>query len=375
TYGCEWDRRGWLPWSQHSLNFLERAWCGESRMAVIMAVGGQEVMSAQQFAQWQEDQSASGDVLEELRREVARHRRMSNFRQLRVVSGSAVLDHLSSDAPDASSAPLAVLVRPLSEDAEGHRALCQAASQGDAAEVKRWLDAPLDPSFAGQDLCSPLHFAAEHGHDEVARLLLEANADRNKVARCLLQADAALDKTEDDRRTPLHFAAENGHDEVACCLLAAGADPDKTDTDSWTPLHFAAANGHTEVARCLLRYGATTGKADDLGRVPLHFAADDGHAEIVHCLLAAGADKDKASKFGLTPLHLAAEEGHLEVVRCLLKAGADKGKTNFRGHTPRHFASLNGHEEVVRCLEAFADVRAKRTREHSMPCAKRARQS
>ena len=44
------------------------------------------------------------------------------------------------------------------------------------------------------------------------------------------------------------FAAQNGHQQVARALLEAGADVNATEEDDYTALMFACQNGHLEVA-------------------------------------------------------------------------------------------------------------------------------
>ena len=52
--------------------------------------------------------------------------------------------------------------------------------------------------------------------------------------------------------TPLHLAAEHGHMEVIRILLEHKADKDKSSPHGLTPLRLAALNGHTEVVKLLL---------------------------------------------------------------------------------------------------------------------------
>ena len=91
----------------------------------------------------------------------------------------------------------------------------------------------LDPTRG--TLCT----AADRGHAEVMRQLLDGGADVNKT-------------TTDDSCMPLFTAAQVGHAEVMRQLLDGGADVNKATTnDSCTPLFTAAQVGHAEVARQL----------------------------------------------------------------------------------------------------------------------------
>ncbi|CAJ1395623.1 unnamed protein product [Effrenium voratum] len=80
-------------------------------MAVIMAIGGEEVMSAEELAAWLQDQlgarRAGASFVDQLRREVAQRRGLSNFRQLRILSASGASTSGSWDAVG----PFSVIVR------------------------------------------------------------------------------------------------------------------------------------------------------------------------------------------------------------------------------------------------------------------------
>ena len=65
-------------------------------------------------------------------------------------------------------------------------------------------------------------FAAQNGHDQCARALLEAKANVNHQSN--------------DGRTALMQASKNGHDLCARALLEAGSDPNKAEEDGWTAL-------------------------------------------------------------------------------------------------------------------------------------------
>ena len=68
------------------------------------------------------------------------------------------------------------------------------------------------------------------------------------------EGKADVDKVDDKGCTPLIMAAQNGHMEVVRFLVEEGkADVDKATTDDGsTPLLLAAQKGHTEVVRFLV---------------------------------------------------------------------------------------------------------------------------
>ena len=59
--------------------------------------------------------------------------------------------------------------------------------------------------------------------------------------------------------TPLHYAAEEGHKETAKLLIAEGADVNAKKEDGYTPLDEAIINDETETADLLRKHGAKRG--------------------------------------------------------------------------------------------------------------------
>ena len=60
-----------------------------------------------------------------------------------------------------------------------------------------------------------------------------------------------------DGKTPLMVAAEKGHVEVVKSLLDHGADINDEEVNGWTALHISAIKAHTEVESLLRAKGAT----------------------------------------------------------------------------------------------------------------------
>src|SRR5262245_13870525 len=97
-----------------------------------------------------------------------------------------------------------------------HRA-CEA---GDLGEVKKLLTS--NPQMAHSRTAEndqPLHFAAQHNHVAIARLLLDNGADVNARGN--------------HDFTPLHYAAHYGCPECAELLVDSGVDLEAVDDHGW----------------------------------------------------------------------------------------------------------------------------------------------
>jgi ankyrin repeat protein len=84
-----------------------------------------------------------------------------------------------------------------------------------------------------------------------------------------------------DGWTPLHAAAQDGHLETVKLILQQAMDKNPADKDGWTPLYSAADNGHLDIVRLILQHAKVKNPADKDGWTPLHLAAQGGHLETV----------------------------------------------------------------------------------------------
>lgn len=92
------------------------------------------------------------------------------------------------------------------------KVLYDAAKRGDTDQVTLALDQGADIDWHNPSVYNytPLHIAANKGHEAIVRLLLDRRACINALAN--------------DSSTPLHDAARKGHESIVRLLLDRGAD-------------------------------------------------------------------------------------------------------------------------------------------------------
>ncbi|ENN76378.1 hypothetical protein YQE_07100, partial [Dendroctonus ponderosae] len=149
---------------------------------------------------------------------------------------------------------------------------------------------------------SPLFLAAEMGHAECLKVMLE-----KKTVDC-----NQLRKSENGN-TALHIAAEHGHSECIKVLLHNGSDPNLRNLRHQSPLHLAVkANSYASVI-VLVRHGNAGLNIEDYNRrTPLHEAVElvaDSRKEIVQFLIErfdhnCGGHYQKEEVTACAPKHL-----------------------------------------------------------------------
>lgn len=194
--------------------------------------------------------------------------------------------------------------------------------------------------------------------------------------------------------TAMHFAAQQGDVETARLLLEAGADVNSPHQELGSALVITIAGGHEDLALFLLQKGANPNLKDAWGITPLHYAlyegvlilnnykpASDDHLgwtrknmpKLVEVLLGFGADPNARIEYsyvgfdnlflgrtvrgqnntpqidpvGATPLLVAAAAGDVESMRILEKV-SDPSATTIGGATVFMLAAGAGAEHGVR---------------------------
>lgn len=106
----------------------------------------------------------------------------------------------------------------------------------------------------------------------------------------LLLTRSSARQQNNDNETPLHCAAQYGHSQVVRLLLEELTDPTMRNNKFETPLDLAALYGRLEVVKLLLSAHPNLLNCNTKKHTPLHLASRNGHLSVVEVLLDAGMD-------------------------------------------------------------------------------------
>lgn len=256
--------------------------------------------------------------------------------------------------------------------------LTLAACGGHVDLAKLLLERGANIEEVNDEGYTPLMEASREGHEEMAALLVSQGANINAqteetqetaltLACCggfLEVADFLLRNTADlelGASTPLMEAAQEGHKDLVRFLLERNANVHAQTQTGDTALTYACENGHTDVAEILLNYGAELEHESEGGRTPLMKACRAGHLCTIKFLLSKGANINRQSgNNDHTPLSLACAGGHQAVVELLLKHGADSFHKLKDNSTMLIEASKGGHLNVVQLLLDYPEKKTVR---------------
>uniref|UniRef100_A0A8C6GM30 Ankyrin repeat and SAM domain-containing protein 1A n=1 Tax=Mus spicilegus TaxID=10103 RepID=A0A8C6GM30_MUSSI len=227
-------------------------------------------------------------------------------------------------------------------DSTGYTPLHHAALNGHRDVVEVLLRNDALTNVADSKGCYPLHLAAWKGDAQIVRLLIqqgpshtrvnEQNALEIRELKKYGPFDPYINAKNNDNETALHCAAQYGHTEVVKALLEELTDPTMRNNKFETPLDLAALYGRLEVVKLLLGAHPNLLSCSTRKHTPLHLAARNGHKAVVQVLLDAGMDSNYQTEMG-SALHEAALFGKTDVVQILLAAGIDVNIKDNRGLT------------------------------------------
>ena len=270
-----------------------------------------------------------------------------------------------------------------------HSALHAAVASGHDKVVTRLLSEKHNAlnchDYSGR---TPLHEAVRKNDSIIVNILLDKHPQMvnykckhwQEVNQTLLSFEELAEYNADVCHcgyTPLHLAAQHGHPEVAILLIRKGARLDERDCTGATPVHVAACHNHADLI------GGNINVKTSNGSTPLHSAAACGAVEIIDYLLYKKASLTAVDNYGLTALHysihnirfrspvdlIAPRKGHLsgffvhdnryvsvdglrwlDTLVKLLHRGSNVDVVDVDGQTPLHIAAHYGLADAVNVL-------------------------
>uniref|UniRef100_A0AAZ3PQS1 Ankyrin repeat and sterile alpha motif domain containing 1A n=1 Tax=Oncorhynchus tshawytscha TaxID=74940 RepID=A0AAZ3PQS1_ONCTS len=224
-------------------------------------------------------------------------------------------------------------------DSTGYTPLHHAALNGHSEVVEALLRNEALTNIADNKGCYPLHLAAWKGDQRIVRLLIhqgpshpKLNEQSSSVEHKELKRCGPFDLHINAKVYPLHCAAQYGHTQVVRLLLEELTDPTMRNNKFETPLDLAALYGRLEVVKLLLTAHPNLLCCNTKKHTPLHLASRNGHLAVVEVLLAAGMDINYETEKG-SALHEAALFGKTDVVQKLLRAGVNVNMVDSKGLT------------------------------------------
>ncbi|KAK4466758.1 ankyrin repeat-containing domain protein [Cladorrhinum samala] len=183
-------------------------------------------------------------------------------------------------------------------DKAGRTLLSYAAEKGHLDIVNFLLENGAKPDLTGRYCPSPLLWAIEYNQREVVNVLLKGEVEIemlhiwwpylgfHKGFRTIEVGRKGNESDTFDWRTALSWAAEKGHVEIARLLVERGADT--SSGQGLDPILCAALKEQTQCVELFLDMGFDIEPRDYLGRTPLHLAAENLHDNCVKVILERG---------------------------------------------------------------------------------------
>jgi ankyrin repeat protein len=188
-----------------------------------------------------------------------------------------------------------------------------AVKRDDPQTITALLNRGFDPDTADPEGLTGLFLALREGSLKAARALVDW--PRTKVET----------RTKDDE-SPLMMASLKGHLDIARKLIERDADVNKP---GWAPLHYAATGGHLAIIELLLEHHAFIDAESPNGTTPLMMAAHYGTPAAVKLLLESGADHTMKNQLGLSALDFARRgerPDSVELLQAAARSAQSKGK-------------------------------------------------
>lgn len=296
--------------------------------------------------------------------------------------------------PDTGITPLVAAVHGARE--EVIRLLCQHGAEVDLLDqdglsplgiavgsqhhdiAKALLQCNANPNIVSVYMKPPIVQAAANGDIPMVKLLLEggarldnppsrdsalieaSDAGHVEMVRFLLDRNMRVDQQDGNGNTPLMLASTMGHAKVVELLLARGANPNCTDKKGLTAFHraFDLRNPETDTIALSLLANMRVDQAAHNGETPVFAAIEGGNHRVVQHLIDMGADLRHANKKLSTVMHAVARHGDPALAKLLLDHGAPRNNSDYKGRTALHVAAEEDKIDMAMLLASHCNINA-----------------
>ena len=239
--------------------------------------------------------------------------------------------------------------------------------------------------LAGHKGRTPLHIAIERKNYEIAKFLLENEANVNAIAnnkqsplhllafyrsnsgnhvndqfaKLLINKGADINALDNKNQTPLKIAIEKENFYLVQTLIGSGA---KINGSKYNNAIFQAVESYSKnYLQVLIKHGADMNCiSENTGKTLLNAAIVRHDLAKIKILVKAGANVNTKDINGLSPLHLSAQDGYKDITEFLLQNGASINITDSENCTPLHYAVTFERVDSVKFLvEKGADLSIK----------------
>ncbi|CAL1299963.1 unnamed protein product [Larinioides sclopetarius] len=288
---------------------------------------------------------------------------------------------------------------------DGFTPLHFAVGYGRSAASKLLMEDGADVAFPSGDGTTPLDIAAHLGHFELVAEFLNSSDTNSKiqafqnaaskgnlaVVKLLFTSGVAVNLLLES--IALHIAAEEGHTDTVKFLLDEGADINAQDCNGDTALHLSSLNVRKEVVQLLIERKADILIKNNSGTFPLerivlngmtdllikeevvidfsyandtspfHYGAFYGDINFVNYCIQKGCPIDIRTNSGSTALLLATLGGRVEIVNFLLDNGSDIDAEDQKGcNALKHAVNSNNKKILELLIKKGANLSAAKER-------------
>lgn len=233
---------------------------------------------------------------------------------------------------------------------KGHEGICNKLLDKNADATKtdfigrnvlHHMDEELSPGLIRRLIKAGADMNQLESYQKKSPLMVMIQNHNVIAAHVLIESGAALNLQNTNGHTALHYALKNNHADIARKLLDKNADFTLSESGTLvTPLHVAAQHGHCDIFERLVKMGADPETKDSVGGTPLHHALMNGLASIniITTILKHGGNPLTPTAKGYTPYDYAYSDNRTTVTALFDAALAKAGKPRYAPrHPPRRY--------------------------------------